>query len=322
MELRQVRYFVAAAEQLHFSRAAESMHVVQPAISQQIKRLEEELCTKLFERTGNEVRLTEAGRQMLPECRKLLCQAEETMRVAKAANAGLRGRITFGFVDNSIRALLPPLVRIFRAQYPEVELGLQSLNRIEQAVALQERRIDIGLMPGPAPQQGFLSETFVSDSLVAAMPVTHPLAMHPSLTLDMLKDQPFVMFPASMRTRILEIVLAACALAGFTPRVVQEATQMDTLLALVDAGLGITLVPKWVANGSVYDVVFRPLDNPALIYELLFAWRQDFANPALAGFLEVARKVAQNSVSVHRYESAVTPTSPTIGHGATQLPVA
>jgi DNA-binding transcriptional LysR family regulator len=177
-------------------------------------------------------------------------------------------------------------------------------------------------MPGPAPQPGFLSETFVSDSLVAAMPVTHPLAMHPSLTLDMLKDQPFVMFPASMRTRILEIVLAACALAGFTPRVVQEATQMDTLLALVDAGLGITLVPKWVANGSVYDVVFRPLDNPALIYELLFAWRQDFANPALAGFLEVARKVAQNSVSVHRYESAVTPTSPTIGHGATQLPVA
>jgi len=112
MDLRRVRYFVAAAEHLHFGRAAERMNVVQPAISQQIKRFEEELGNDLFERIGNEVRLTEVGRQILPECLRLLAQAEETARVAKAAGAGIRGRIGLAFVDNSVCSLLPPLIPI------------------------------------------------------------------------------------------------------------------------------------------------------------------------------------------------------------------
>jgi len=135
MELKQIRYFVAAAEQLYFSRAAPQRHVVQLAISQQIKRLEAELGTQLFERTGSEVRLTEAGRQMLPECRRLLSQWEETTRVARTAGAGLRGRIKFGSVGNSICALLPPLIRMFRSQFLDVEMSLQSLDRLEQAEA-------------------------------------------------------------------------------------------------------------------------------------------------------------------------------------------
>jgi DNA-binding transcriptional LysR family regulator len=298
MELRQIRYFVAAAEQLHFSRAAAQMHVVQPAISQQIKRLEAELGTQLFERTGSEVRLTEAGRQMLPECRRLLSQAEETTRVAKTAGAGLRGRIKFGFVDNSICALLPPLIRMFRSQFPDVEMSLQSLDRLEQAEALYERQIDVGLMPVPAPRGEIDNEMFVSAQLVVAMPTTHPLAERSAVTLDMLANEPFVMFPPSMCSRILEIVLSACAAVGFAPRVMQEARQMHTLLSLVDAGLGVTIVPKWVASGrmgssGVYDVVFRPLGDDAPLYELLFAWRQDFSNPALTGFLEVARRVSR-----------------------------
>ena len=291
MDLRRVRYFVAVAEQLHFGRAAERMNVVQSAISQQIMRLEDELETQLFERSGNEVRLTEAGRQMLPECRRLLRQADETVRIAKAAGAGTRGMINFGFVDNAICSLLPPLVREFRSRFPDVELSLHALNRVEQAAALEDRRIDIGLMPGPVPPGEFDSETFVAAPLVAALPRNHPLAALPSLSLANLAYEPFVLFPAAMRSRVLEVILAACAMASFTPWVVQEATQMHTLLALVDGGLGVTLVPRWVAREAVHDVAFRTLQPETPNYELLFAWRRDGPNTALAGFRDVAQHI-------------------------------
>jgi len=177
-------------------------------------------------------------------------------------------------------------------------MSLQSLDRLEQAEALYERQIDVGLMPAPAPRGEIDNEMFVSAQLVVAMPTTHPLAERSAVTLDMLANEPFVMFPPLMCSRILEIVLSACAAVGFAPRVIQEARQMHTLLSLVDAGLGVTIVPKWVASGrmgssGVYDVVFRPLGDDAPLYELLFAWRQDFSNPALTGFLEVARRVSR-----------------------------
>ncbi len=295
MDLRRVRYFVAVAEYLHFGRAAERMNVVQPAISQQIKRFEEELGTDLFERSGNEVRLTEAGRQMLPECIRLLEQAEEAVRVAKAAGAGTRGRIRFGFVDNSICALLPPLVREFRRRFPDVEMNLEAMTRAEQSAALLDRRLDVGLMPGPLPKGDFESETFVSAPLMVALPANHRLASHRAVSLEMLTNEPFVLFPASMRSRVLEIILAACAAASFTPYVTQEATQMHTLLALVDAGLGVTLVPRWVARGNVHQVVFRPIKGDAYPYELIFAWHKDPTNPALEGLREVAQYIARSS---------------------------
>src|SRR6266403_1972264 len=127
MDLRSIRYFVAAAEQLHFGRAADKMNVVQPAISQRIKHLEEELGILLFERVGNAVILTEAGRQMLPECRKLLRLAGDSVRVAQHASKGGDGIVRFAFVDNAVTALLPPLLRQFRAQHPRVELELEAL---------------------------------------------------------------------------------------------------------------------------------------------------------------------------------------------------
>jgi DNA-binding transcriptional LysR family regulator len=293
MELRRVRYFVAVAENLHFRRAAEKMNVVQSAISQQVRRFEDELGVELFERSGHEVRLTEAGRLMLPECRKLILQAEETARVAQQANAGARGRINFALIDNAICSLFPPLVRAFSCRYPDIELTLQGMDWVEQTAALNDRQIDIGLMPAPRPDGDFESEAFVRGPLVAALPRNHPLASQASLSLERLSNEPFVLFPAAKRSRILEVILSACSQRAFTPRVVQEAPQMHTLLALVDAGLGVTLVPQWVASMEVHDVAFRPIDPPAPIYELIFTWRRDNSNRALAGLLEIGREVAQ-----------------------------
>jgi len=294
MDLRSVRYFVSVAEQLHFGRAAERMNVVQSAISQQIKRLEEELDTKLFERSGNELRLTEAGRQMLPECRRLLVQANKTVKVAKSVGAGIRGKINFAFVDNSISSLIPSLVGEFKARRPDVELGLQALDRLEQTASLEDRLIDIGLMPPPVPPGDFHSEIVVSAPLAAALPRGHVLACKSSLSLRELSSEPFVLFPAAMHTRILEIILAACASASFIPRVAQEATQLHTLLALVGAGLGVTLVPRWVASESVHGVAFCDIDPETPAYELMFVWRRDNSNPALEGLRAAAQIMARD----------------------------
>jgi DNA-binding transcriptional LysR family regulator len=289
IDLRRVRYFVSAAEQLHFGRAAERMNVVQPAISQQIKRFEEELGSKLFERCGNEVRLTEVGQQMLPECRRLLEQADEAMRVARAVRTGMRGRISFAFVDNAVCSLLPPLIRSYRQRYPNVELRLQTLSREEQVAGLNDRRIDIGLLPGPVNCEGLDSDTFVGGPLIAAVSRGHPLASQTSVPLKALQDEPFVLFPAGIKSRLLEIIIAACANAGFTPRVAQEAMHIHTVLALVDAGVGVTLVPPWVVREGVHDVSFVKLETSTPAYDLKFAWRTDSSNVALDGLRTIAR---------------------------------
>lgn len=292
MDLRRVRYFLAVAENLHFGKAAERMNVVQPAISQQIKRFEEELGVELFDRSGNEVRLTEAGRQLLPECDRLVAQAEHAVRVARSANAGTRGRVSFGFVDNSICNLLPPLVREYRRRFPDIELRLESLNRADQAAALVDRTIDVGLTPGPLSDASVESELFISASLVVALPANHRLATLPELRIEQLAEEPFVLFPSAMRTRILEITLSLCASSAFSPNVVQEANQMHTLIALVAAGLGITLVPQWVAGPDSNEIAFRALVGDIAPYELRLGWNRDRRNPAADEFIEVARVIA------------------------------
>jgi DNA-binding transcriptional LysR family regulator len=298
MDLRSIRYFVAAAQQLNFGRAAEKMNVVQPAISRRIKHLEEELGILLFERVGNAVILTEAGRQLLPEYRKLLRLAGDCVRVAQHAGKGGDGIVRFAFVDNALSTLLPPLLREFRAQHPRVELELEALDRQSQIASLNDRTIDVGLLPEPICEDRFSYQRFVSAPLVVALPQGHRLAARASLRIAELEHEPFILLPAVLRTRIHETVISACAIAGFTPQVAEEANQIHTCLALVDAGVGITLLPSWAASKGVHDVVFRSLIDSTTNYALAFAWRRDAEVPALNGLLEVARSIAEEVGSV------------------------
>ncbi len=292
MEIRQFRYFVAVAEELHFGRAAGRMNVVQAAISQQIKRLEEEIGAELFERTSTDVRLTEAGRQMLRHCRLVLAQTEQIQRAVKLVGAGRKGRLNFGFVDNAICGLLPPLVRAYRARYPEIHMTFQTLDRNQQTDALEAHRLDLALLPGPVSEPNLESETFVSSALIAALPSDHDLTKYSSLRMEQLVNEPFLLSAPSTRSGFLEVIVAACKSAGFAPRVVQEAPQMHTLLALVQAGFGITLIPYWVARGSSPDIVFRPVVSAAEPYELAFAWRRGASNVAVDRFRECAQRLA------------------------------
>jgi DNA-binding transcriptional LysR family regulator len=292
MDLRRLRYFVAVSENLHFGRAAERMNVVQSAISQQIKLLEEELGVALIERSRPLVKLTEAGLVFLPQCRRVLLQAEEAIRVARQAGSGNLGRIRFSFVDNALWSQLPPLVRAFRDRFPGVDLELHPLDRASQIKALEDRAIDAALIPVPDPLGDFQSEVFAEGPIVVALPNGHPLLSRQKVTVEMLSEHSFVMFPHAMRSRLNELVVAACAAAGFVPKVAQEAAQMHTQLALVAAGFGICLVPKWVSSTNFQNVKFRPLTRPALPYILKMIWRRDSDNNALRTFRAVAREFA------------------------------
>jgi DNA-binding transcriptional LysR family regulator len=287
MDLRRLRYFVAVAGSLHFGRAAQQMHVVQSAISQQIKLLEADLGVALLTRTRGSVSLTDAGRMFLPECRRVLQQAEEAVRAARQAALGRLGTVKFSFIDNALWSLLPPMIRAFRDRYPGVSLELQPRDRISQVEALENRVVDVALIPAPAPRGNFETELFARGSLMVALPADHPLLSVSRLDISMLAAHAIVTFPSELNTRIRELFVAACAANGFSPTVSQEASQLHTQLALVGAGFGVSPVPDWVAANNFQNIGFRPLQSP-LNYDLVLVWRRGNKSGALAHFLEIA----------------------------------
>ena len=293
MDLRRLRYFVAVAEELHFGRAAEKVCVVQSAVSQQIKLLEEELGFALFERTRQKVLLTVPGEIFLPEARAILRRTEEGLERVRASADGLTGRLTIGFVDNVLWAVLSPVLRAFRSQAPNIDVKLHPLNRVPQLEAIQGAVIDIGIMPSPLPpHHGIDSMPFLSGRLLAAVPEEHPLAGRREIALRELAAEPFVLFPRQMHSRLLEIILNGCSAADFLPHVSQEAEQLHTLLALVSAGLGVTLVPEWVARAHPVGVSYSLLTDPLPRYELMVTWRSGSTNPAIQRFRTVAETIA------------------------------
>lgn len=295
MDLRRLRYFTAVAEELHFGRAAERMHVVQSAVSQQIKLLEEELGFPLLARSRHNVRLTIPGEIFLPEARDILRRTEEAMQLVRASAGGAVGRLTIGFVDNILWSMLPLMLGEFRKAWPDVELALHPLDRSGQIEALRGSIIDVGIIPSPPPpSQGVETASLIAAPLLVAIPNGHPFASRCTLSLADLADQAFVLFPPRMRSRILDITIAGCASAGFTPRISQEAEQLHTLLALVSAGLGVTLVPEWVACAHQAGVSYARLEDQLPPYELLTAWRSDAANPSITSFGKIAAKVASH----------------------------
>jgi DNA-binding transcriptional LysR family regulator len=296
MDIRALTSFVAVAEHLSFARAAERLNTVQSAVSQRIKLLEQEVGAQLLDRSRHHVRLTEAGRLFLVEVRRTLSQAREAVRVARGAASGQLGRLNLGFVDNALWSILPATLRSFDAAYPSVALGLQQLDRMAQIQSLEDGSIDVGIIPTPHPGRGLASKVLVEAPLVAALPKSHLLAKLKSLALEQLADQPFVLFPLTMQTRMLEIIVSSCSKAGFVPKTGQEASQLHTLLALVNANRGVTMVPSWVAaSGYPTEVVYRRITTQMEPYGLVLAWREDSSNHTIASFRRVAEETIQNS---------------------------
>lgn len=287
MDLRQLRYFVTLAEVLNFHRAAERLNMSQPPLTVAIRRLEEELGAQLFERESRGVRLTAAGQAALPAARAALDQARQVRDAVRLGRGGEIGRISVGFVGSAISAVLPRIIPAFRHLYPKVELRLEEMTSASIAEALVARQLDVGLVRLPLTQPADLDVQLIErDQFVVGVHGSHPLADRSAISLHDLAEEPLVLHgPVSV---LRSVVLLACHAAGFTPRIAQEATQVQTILSLVQSGLGIALVPARMARITPEGVRLLRLSQPLAI-EMGLAMRRDadtlvrnFAAAALA----------------------------------------
>jgi len=261
VELRLWRQFLAVAEELHFGRAARRLHMTQPPLTQAIAHLERLLGVRLFDRTKRSVQLTPAGEAMLPPARELLARAQALPAQARAAATGETGRLRLAFVSTVGFAQLPEWVRAFRAQLPKVQLELIEATGDVQLAALQRGDIDAGFMlhsPGFAPT-GLHQLSIAREPLILALPQAHTLARAPRLSLAAALQEPLVMFPRRIVPSMHDAVFGMYHVHGREPRIAQEAIQMQTIVNLVSAGLGLAWVPQSVRQFQRPGVVYRQL---------------------------------------------------------------
>jgi DNA-binding transcriptional LysR family regulator len=293
MELRHLRYFVAVAEELHFSRAAARLHIAQPPLSQQIRHLERELGVALFSRTRRRVELTAAGRAFLDESRRVLLQAAHAARIAQRAGSGEIGQLAVAFVPSADLDLLPRVLRVWGARFPDVELDLQALLPVAQLEALAGGRIQVGLIRLPvAVGSDVAVERIQSEPLVAVLPLRHRLAARARVRVADLAGDTMMMFPRHVAPGYYDTLISTFRSAGFTPRVFHPAS-MQTNLALVSAGLGVSLLPASIRNLRRTGVVYRPLAPPVPRVEMAVAYRRDERSPIALAFLEMVRSAAR-----------------------------
>ncbi len=306
MDLRRIRHFTVLAQTLNFSRAAERLHIAQPALSVSIQKLESELGTRLFERTPSGVRLTDSGQAALVDARRLLYHGEQLTRAARDATAGTTGRLRIGFVGSAVYGLIPTLVPAFRAEYPDVELVLREDTSARIVQRLEEETLDIGLVRTPLMQPTTLELLpLQQDRFIAALPRSHPLAAAPRLSLAAFADEPFVLYTAADASGLHSAAMAACQSAGFVPQVAQQAIQVPTVLALVASGLGVALVPEVVRGFLGEKVTYRDLDDQTAAppTALALAWNAALESPAGERFIRLARGLANGHASTHGDEA-------------------
>ena len=294
MELRHLRYFVAVAEELHFGRAAQRLNVAQPPLSRQIRDLERELGAALFDRTPRGVELTATGQAFLPEARLTLAQAERAQRTARRAARGETGRLRVGFVDAATHTgVLPDVLGFFRVHLPSIGLSLFEMDPVQQTEALRNDRIDVGVLHSPpADADRWLRvEPVHVDPLVAALPEAHPLAKRDRLTMSELAEESFVLFSRLAGPPLYDDIIARCRAAGFSPRVVQEASGWHTIASLVGAGLGVSFVPRSLQAEARSGVAYRPVRDLEVDMVLAAVWKRGDRSPVRERFVTALKTV-------------------------------
>jgi DNA-binding transcriptional LysR family regulator len=290
VELRQLRYFVAVAEERHFGRAAERLHIAQPPLSQQIRRFEAELGEPLLYRTTRSVELAPAGEVLLERAREILAAVDAAVDDARRAARGEYGRLAIGFTGSSTYELLPTLAAALRRKIPGVALELRGeMLTPAQVARLLDGTLDLGLLRPPVRERELSTEVLRSEPLVAVLPESHPLAGSEAIPLELLEREPFVTYPSHFRSVLHDAVEDACAAHGFKPIAAHEVAETATLVSFVAAGLGVSLVPASVRNMTVEGAVYRPLAHDSTRVELAAAWRRDDDRPVLARALDVIR---------------------------------
>jgi DNA-binding transcriptional LysR family regulator len=292
-DTRQLRYFVALAEHLHFGRAAAALHISQPPLSRAIRGLEQQLGARLLARSKRKVELTPEGARLYEEAKRLLGQLERAAREVSAMAAGESGRLRLGFVSLADYGVLPGLLKAFKAARPGVSLALREMLSPEQAAALSAGELDFGLLLPPVA--GDLEHLVVqSERFVAALPARHAAARRRGrVTMRELAGEAFVMVPREIAPGLYDIVAGLAARAGFLPKIAQEAIQMQTVVSLVSSGLGVAIVPASIANLGRRGVAYREIADAHPRLDVWLAWRRGSLGPRARDFLAAARQHAR-----------------------------
>ncbi len=287
--LRQLRYFLAVADQLHFGRAAERAGIAQPPLTQQIQKLERALGCQLLVR-GRRTCLTEAGSALATDARRLIEQADQVFDRTRRVARGQAGLLRVGVPPSVMLTGLPDAVRRFRERYPEVSFTLRELatSKIEEAV--RAREVDVGFLREAQPGGPLQSAPFLRESLVVVLPAAHRLASERTIALKRLRQERFVFFPARLGPAFHKRLVEACVSAGFSPNIVQEATQWQTVVSFVAAGMGVSLAPECVSKFRRPGVVYRAL--PHLETMVYVSWRDGELSQAADNFLKLAGRGA------------------------------
>ncbi|RXH55016.1 LysR substrate-binding domain-containing protein [Granulicella sibirica] len=289
VELRHLRYFVAVAEELHFGRAALRLHLAQPPLSQQIRKLEEILGYALFTRTSRSVALTTAGEAFLQSARRTLRNVQRDLEEARSIGRGEVGSLHVGFIGSGMLATLPAIFRAYIEAYPLVTLRLHESFTAKVIDGLKEGTLDAGILRDGDPVDAFDVITLFSEPFVAVLPANHPRARQKTISPAHLRDEPFVYYPRSAGTRAFEKPLTIFEAHGFRPHIVQEASHWLTILRLVGAGLGVTVAPACVAGISSPDVVCLPLRDVKVVSNIELACLAGESRPIVQRFAQIAR---------------------------------
>jgi DNA-binding transcriptional LysR family regulator len=289
MELRHLRSFLVVADELNVGRAAERLHLTQPTLSRQIAALEHDLGVPLFTRIKRRFALTAAGEIFRADAQEVVRRADEAVKAAQRAHRGELGTLRLRFVQSATFEALPRLLGAFRTAYPEVVLDVEAMTTLRQTAALRAGQIDVGLLRPPVDDPGLRLRVISHDRLVVALPAGHALTKRPKLKLAELKDEPFVLYTRSFGPSVQDAIIGYCLGAGFAPRVVQEAADVQTIVSLVAAGLGVSLLIAPTPPFAEDAVVYRPVADDLPPWELAIAWDPDNRSPALSRFLALVR---------------------------------
>ena len=290
-DLRSLRYFVVLAEEMNFTRAAERLGIAQPPLSLQIQKLERMMGCELLHR-GRRLSLTNAGERLLAEARRLLDQAEIAVEVTRRTGRGEEGVLRLGVPPSVMLTSLPEAIRRYCVRYPHVSFTLREMATSAIEAALGNGEIDLGFLRETRVRKPLWSWEFLTEPLVAVLPSAHPLAKQPNLKLRALRKEPFVFFPRRVGPAFYDGILADCNDAGFTPDIVQQATQWQSVIALVEAGMGVSVAPACVRKFQWPGVVFRELPDVAT---KVFASHLEDPPATVSNFLALAERPAARS---------------------------
>jgi len=286
VELRHLRYFVAVAEELSFGEAAKRMRITQPSISLQIQALEKTIGAELFVRRPH-VRLTKTGTALLTRAKPILDQMDEAIQLARNVAQGKEGVLRMGIVPSALMASsLTRAIRRFRERFPGVELRLLEMSTVNQFEALRIGRIDAGLIRQPPDKMEYAFEIVAREKLMVVLPSSHPLANRSRISLSLLANESWILFPRSVNINLYDHLQKIFRKAGISPNVVQEASVIQTQISLVESGLGITVVPAGVRRIQVPGVVYHDLSSKDSNTTIAFFWREDRTSPMVNALRE------------------------------------